>query len=178
MIVVVGGTPGSGKSTVVSILAEKHGLTVVSSGVMFREEAVRRGMTLEEFGAYAQKHHEVDQELDAQVTKVVLGKGQSEDLLVDSRLQAYILQREGAKSFAVQIDAPLRVRAERVASREAKSVAQAMREVRERERSERTRYLSIYGIDIGDLSVYDLIVDSGDKTAEQVAELIWSQVQK
>ena len=178
MIVVVGGTPGSGKSTVVSILSESHGLTVVSSGMMFREEAVRRGMTLEEFGAYAQKHHEVDQELDAQVTKVVLEKGQSEDLLVDSRLQAYILQREGAKFFADQIDAPLRARAERVASREAKSVAQAMREVRERERSERTRYLSIYGIDIGDLSVYDLIVDSGDKTAEQVAELIWSQVQK
>ncbi len=175
MIIVIGGTPGSGKSTVVGILSEKHGLTVVSSGSMFRDEAVRRGMTLEEFGAYAQKHHEVDQELDEEVTREVLRRAE-EDLIVDSRLQAYLLLREGAKFFAIHIDAPIEVRAERVAGREAKTPGQALREIRERERSERTRYLTIYKIDIGDLSVYDLTLDSGDKTAEEIAELIWSKV--
>ena len=177
MIIVIGGTPGSGKSTVVGILSERHGLEVVSSGSMFRDEAVRRGMTLEEFGAFAQKNHEVDQELDEKVTKEVLGRGQKEKLIVDSRLQAYLLQREGAVYFGVHIDAPIEVRARRVAGREAKDVGQALREIRERERSERTRYLDIYKIDVTDLSVYDLTLDSREKSAEEIAEYIWSKVQ-
>ena len=176
MIIVIGGTPGSGKSTVVGLLSEKHGLDVVSSGSMFRDEALRRGLTLEEFGAYAQKHHNVDKELDEKVTKMVIERGKAEDLIVDSRLQAHLLEREGAKFFAVYVDAPMKVRAERVGAREAKSVKQATREIQERERSERTRYKDIYGIDVGDLRVYDLVIDSGDKTAEHVAELVWSKV--
>ena len=177
MIIVIGGTPGSGKSTVVGILSQRHGMDVVSSGSMFRDEAVRRGMTLEEFGAFAQKHHEVDQELDGKVTKEVLERGQKERLIVDSRLQAYLLQREGATFFGVHIDAPIDVRAKRVSEREAKTAGQALREIKERERSERTRYLEIYRIDITDLTVYDITIDSGEKTAEEVSELIWSKVQ-
>ena len=177
MIIVIGGTPGSGKSTVVGILSQEHGLTVVSSGSMFRDEAVRRGMTLEEFGAFAQKHHEVDQELDEKVTKEVLERGKKESLIVDSRLQAYLLQREGADFFGAHIDAPIEVRARRVAGREAKDVGQALREIKERERSERTRYLEIYKIDVTDLSVYDLQLDSREKSAKEIAEYIWSKVQ-
>ena len=176
MIIVIGGTPGSGKSTVVSLLSQAHSLDVVSSGSMFRDEAIRRGMTLEEFGAYAQKHHEVDKELDDKVTKLVIERGQEENLIADSRLQAHLLEREGADFFAVYIDAPLDVRAERVSGREAKPIEQAKREIQERERSERTRYKDIYGIDIGDLRVYDLVIDSAEKTPEQVAEVVWSKV--
>lgn len=177
MIIVVGGTPGSGKSTVVGMLSESHGIAVVSSGSMFRDEAVRRGMTLEEFGAFAQKHHDVDRELDEKVTKEVLERGQKESLIVDSRLQAYLLQREGADFFGVHIDAPIEVRARRVAGREAKDVGQALREIRERERSEKARYLEIYKIDVTDLSVYDLKLDSREKSAQEIAEYIWSKVQ-
>lgn len=176
MIIVIGGTPGSGKSTAVELLSETHGLAVLSSGKMFRDEAVRRGMTLLEFSRYAQKHPNIDQDLDRQMTQLVLEKGKGEDLIVDSRLQAYLLQREGAKSFAVHVDAPLQVRAERVANREAKTTEQAVKEIQERERSERARYLRFYRIDIGDLSVYDLLVDSGDKSPQEVADMIWSQV--
>ena len=176
MIIVIGGTPGSGKSTAVELLAASHTLPVISSGKIFRDEAVQRGMTLLEFSKYAQKNPSVDQELDKKVTQLVIEQGSSEDVIVDSRLQAYLLQREGAKFFAVHIDAPLHVRAKRVAEREAKPVGRAEKEITERERSEKSRYLKIYGIDIGDMSVYDLIVDSSDKSPEEVADLIWSQV--
>ena len=176
MIVVIGGTPGSGKTTAAEMLAREHGLALISSGQMFREEAVRRGMTLSEFGKYAQKHHEVDRELDRRMTSFILEQAKAGDLIVDSRLQAYLLKQEGVEFFASHIDAPLRVRAQRVAGREAKSIDQALMEIQERERSETSRYRTIYHIDIGDLRVYDLVIDSSDKSAEQVASLIWSKV--
>ncbi len=178
MIIVIGGTPGSGKSTVVELLSAKHNLPIISSGKIFRDEAIQRGMTLLEFSKYAQKNLNVDQELDQKVTQMVMEKGDSEDLIVDSRLQPYLLQREGAKFFAVHIDAKLEIRAKRVAGREAKPIKQTVAEIQERERSEQSRYIKIYNIDIGDLSVYDLLIDSSDKSPEEVADLIWSRVQR
>lgn len=176
MIIVIGGTPGSGKSTAVELLSETHGLKVLSSGKIFRDEAVRRGMTLLEFSKFAQKHSNIDQDLDRKMTQMVLEMGQAGDLIVDSRLQAYLLEREGAKFFGVHVDAPLQIRAERVANREAKTVEQAMKEISERERSEKARYIKFYRIDIGDLSVYDLLLDSSDKNPQEVADAIWSRV--
>jgi len=72
----------------------------------------------------------------------------------------------------VLIDAPLAVRAERIAGREGKSVKEATKEVKERERSERARYSKVYGIDVRDTSTFDLVVDSSDKTPDEVARLI------
>jgi len=77
----------------------------------------------------------------------------------------------------VMIDAPLAVRAKRVAGREKKDTKAAEREISAREMSERVRYKALYGIDLTDRSVYDLIIDSSDKAPDQIVELVWSRVE-
>ena len=60
-------------------------------------------------------------------------------------------------------------RARRVAGRDGGSHDDALAANAGREASEAARYLAYYGIDIGDLAVYDLVLDS---TASVVADLV------
>jgi cytidylate kinase len=76
----------------------------------------------------------------------------------------------------VLIDAPLDVRAERVARREGKSPGDAKGDILARESSERVRYKSIYGIDLRDTSVFDLVIDSRDKAPDEIVALIAARV--
>jgi cytidylate kinase len=74
------------------------------------------------------------------------------------------------------IDAPLEVRARRIARREGKEVAEAKREIVARERSEQIRYKQIYGIDLQDTSVFDFVVDSGEKSPDEIVATIAARV--
>jgi len=115
MIIAIGGPPGSGKSTAAALYAETHGCTLVSAGQVFREGARARGLSLEAYGAYAATHPEVDRELDALVLRRAAELAMSGDVVTDGRLQAALFAREKVPSLRVLVDAPLEVRAERVA---------------------------------------------------------------
>ncbi len=171
MIVAVGGPPGSGKTTAAELYARTYGALFLSGGHLFREMAAERGMDLVPFGAYAEAHHEVDRQLDAMllnaVRKAVLD---GKDVVVDGRIQAQLLAREKVPAFAVLITAPVGVRAKRVADRERKPEPAALGEILQRERSERARYLAIYGIDLEDVSVFDLTLDSSELRPEAIVK--------
>ncbi len=51
-----------------------------------------------------------------------------------------------------------------------------MREIEEREACEAKRYLTYYDIDVGDRSVYDLVIDTTHIPAEEVAGMIIREV--
>jgi cytidylate kinase len=74
--------------------------------------------------------------------------------------------------FRIWLDAPLDVRAHRIADREDKSVETAREETRTRAESEATRYKAYYGIDIYDLSIYDLVLNTARLDPEGVVEAI------
>ncbi len=179
MIVAISGPPGSGKTTVAERFAKAHGCALVSAGGLFRERAEDFAMSLEKFGRYAEEHPAIDRELDARVLRRVeeLMK-EGKDIVVDGRLQPWLLKKNGVPCLKVLIDAPFDVRAERIAGREGKSLKQAKRELRERERSERTRYANIYGIDVRDASGFDLVVDSSDKSPDAVVAILEERVAK
>jgi len=177
MIVAISGPPGSGKTTVAERFAKSSGFEFISAGAVFREMAADYGMSLADFGRYAQEHHNIDRDLDEQiVSRVRKMQAAGANVVVEGRLQPWLLPKSGIPCRRILVDATLEIRAERVAGRESKTVKQAEREIRERERSEHTRYLRIYGVDVRDRSAFDLVIDSSDKTPEAVVAVITERV--
>ena len=162
-IVTLSGPPGSGKSTAGRIAADLLHLEYLSAGALFRAEAERRGWSLSEFSRYAEGHPEVDRALDDRM----LAEARP-DRLLEGRITGALLRRRGAPTLSIVVTAPEEVRVERLAGRDHLSIEAARRATREREASERDRYLRYYGIDLA-REPADLEVDSSRLSAEEVA---------
>lgn len=177
MILVIGGPPGSGKTTVAERWAAAREYVLVSAGTRFRAMARERRMTLEELGRAAEKDPSIDRALDAAVLDEIRAKqAAGKKIVVDGRIQAYLLTGQRIPCLTVLIDAPLEVRARRIAQREKTKIADAKREILSREASERVRYRAIYGIDLQDMSLFDLVIDSGGKTPDEIVSMIAARV--
>ena len=150
MLITVSGPPGSGKSTNAAGLAEALGLDHVSGGDIFREMAADRGMTPVEFNEHAEDDGDIDRDLDRRLREIATTR---ETVVLESRLAGWLAGDHADLRF--WFDAPVDVRAERIADREDKPVWQAREETIRREASERKRYLGYYDVDIDDLSIYD-----------------------
>ncbi len=169
MRITVSGPPGSGKTTVASMLASRLGYPLIVGGRIFRHMAQEHGMTLEEFSRYAEAHHEVDRELDERLAEELRKR---RDVVLDSRLGGWIAHLHGIPAFKVFLTAPLEIRAMRLMGRDGGTLDEVIERVKYREESERKRYMEIYGIDFGDTSIYDLVLDTSDMRPEEVAEEI------
>ena len=173
MIVTIGGTPGSGKTTVARRAAERLGYELVCAGQLFRDQAEEAGVDLEEYGRRALEDDCIDRTLDLLVVETVLSfTSEEKSVVADGRLTGLMLQREGVPAFRVWIDADIAVRSERIAKRDGIEAEEAMRRIGKREDVERRRYSQIYGIDLDDLSAYDLVVDSSELTPREVLRKI------
>jgi len=166
LIVTISGLAGSGTTTTAEALSESLGVEMLSAGQVFREEAVRHGMSLEEFGEYASKNPEIDRAIDERQAQIA---SKRDSLVVEGRLAGWMVDDADLK---VWLKAPTEVRAERVAGRETKSPEEAEREIWERERCERERYEKYYDIDISDLSQYHLVIDTSHWGTGGVTSLV------
>jgi predicted cytidylate kinase len=179
MIVTIGGKPGSGKTTVARRVAERLGFEMVCVGEVFRSQALKEGVDLEEYGRRALKDERIDRDLDSLVVESVLSKSSAGiSVVADGRLTGQMLSREGVQAFKVWIDADIGVRAERVGGRDGIDTEEARRRIEKREDVERRRYSSIYGIDLDDLSAYDLVIDSSELTPDEVLEQVMDGLRK
>ena len=167
MRITISGPPGSGKTTLATLVSEKTGYDLVYAGQIFRQMAKERGISLEEFGRLAEKDESIDRELDRRMIEIAKNR---EDIVMDGRLTGYMTYKEGIDAFRVYVTADFPVRIERIANREGKDRSQVEREVLERERSEYERYMKYYGFDIRDTSIYDLVLDSTHMSPEALAE--------
>ena len=172
MIVTISGPPGSGKTTVGQLLAQRLGCGFVSTGMIFREMAEERGVDLAEFGELAKADHEIDKELDKRM--ISLAKG---NLVLEGRLAAHMLHLNGIRAFKIWVDAHAHTRAERIAGRENKEPGVVMDENREREECEHQRYKEIYTIDSRSLAVYDMVVHSDDLAPEEIVQEILDRME-
>lgn len=164
MIVAIGGPIGVGKSTVAAGLAARLGVPCVSAGGVFRELATRRGVSVVDLNRLAEDDPTIDRDLDRLQAELA----RAGPCVVESRLAGWMVEAD----LKVWLDAPLEVRAARVAGREGKVSEQARDELMVRERSEWARYKVLYGIDITDRAPFHLVVDTSRWDPEVIIEVL------
>jgi cytidylate kinase len=164
MIITIGGPIGSGKTTVASAIAKKFGLRHISAGIIFREMARQKGLSLEDFSRLAESDDSFDHLVDGR-QKELASEGNA---VVDGRLSGRLIDGD----IKVWLTAPFDLRVDRVAKREGMEIEQARKDMDIREKSEATRYKKIYNIDLYDLSHYDVVLNTALWSAEGVIKII------
>ena len=173
MLLTVSGPPGSGKSTTAALLADAFDLDHVSGGDIFRELADERGYTPLEFNKLAEENDQIDRDLDRRLREIAV---EEDDLVLESRLAGWLAGDHA--DFRFWLDAPPAVRGERIAEREEKDPVRATEETQAREASEAQRYEEYYGIDIRDLTIYDLSVNTARWEPDAVLDMLVTAVEE
>lgn len=170
-VITISGLHGTGKSSVADIVAKRFGLKRVSAGVIFRELAKKRGLTLEEFSIVAEDDESIDRELDA-LLKTTAMKG---NVLLDGQLAGWMAGDYA--NFKILLTASVDARVKRIAERDEVSLEHARRETLNREKSERERYLEFYGVDISDKSIYDLVLNTEKYDLQGVIKVLTTAIE-
>ncbi len=172
MLLTVSGPPGSGKSTSAAALADAFGLDHVSGGDIFRTLAAERGLSPVEFNELAEEDDQIDRDLDRRLRDIALER---DDVVLESRLAGWLAADHA--DLKIWLDAPVAVRAERIADREDKSVDVAREETLRREASEALRYEAYYNIDINDLTIYDIAYNTARWGPQSVRGMLTTAIE-
>ena len=165
MIVTIGGLAGSGTTTAAEVLSNKLDIPYISAGSIFRNMAAEKGMSVIEFSKFAENNTDIDVEIDKRQAELA---NNSENLIIEGRLSAYFVEAD----LKVWLTAPFDVRATRICDRESKSEEIATREIKIREESEALRYLDIHNININNLDIYDIMINTNSFNPNSIADII------
>jgi len=171
MIIVISGPPGSGKSTVGKKLAEKLSFKYISAGQIFRAIAQKEGVSLLDLNKLAERVFEIDRKIDEEIYRIATTE---KNVIIESHVGGWLLK--GIADFSVYLNASIETRAKRIAMRDNISFHEALNQIIKREESHFRRFLLYYGIDINDLSVFDLVINSDFLSADEVTKIIESAI--
>jgi cytidylate kinase len=172
-IITIAGALGSGKSSTAKLVASALGYSHFSSGDLFRAVAKERGLTIEEINKVAELEVEIDHAVDERLQQMA----DESKFVIDSRMAYHWIPN----SFKVYLDLEPHAAAERIynhikkegrLSQEAESIEQLLEATQERQASEKKRYLSLYQVNVEDLSVFDAVIDTGPIPLVGVGDLI------
>ena len=165
------GHHGSGRSTNAKLLAESLGLRYISTGMLFRERAEELGVSLEEMNRQAAEDREFDNWLDNRTKEESRKRG----IVIDANLSAWMADDPDLRIY---VTCPFEERVKRIADREGREYAEVEQETRAREELEQRRYQDYYDMDISDLTVYDVILNTGIFSIEASARILKNIVEE
>ncbi len=176
MIITISGLPGSGKDTIAKIASEKLGMELICVGNLRREMAKKRGLTLAEFNKLGEREDFTDIEVDNHTKE--LGKTKENFILIGRTAFHFIPQ-----SIKVFLKVDLKEGARRIFEdkREGESfdsVRDVLTSIQRRMESDNFRYKKYYDLDVHNESQYDIVINSTNKSIEQVVEEFLERVKE
>lgn len=169
--ITIGGSSGTGKGTVRSLLAQTLGYAEYSVGDFFREIAKEKGFaTLLEFQESIHGGDADDATIDKLVDDRTKHFGETNThFVIEGRLAAHMIP-DAYRLLLICDDA---VRIARIAERQAISYEEAEAETLRREKLYASFYHKHYGIEnFLDESYYDVVIDTSAKSPEAIVEEI------
>lgn len=170
LVISISGAPGSGKSSVGRLLAQRLGIPFFSMGDIRRKYGVERGLSIAELNHLSENDPASDRLVDEYQSTL---PQKYPSFVIDSRLGYYFLP----SSFKIFIDVDLQTGAQRILSNARQeeqwtSIDQGVQALRERIASDTARYHALYGVSWNDLSQFDMVVDSTSLSLEEMAKNI------
>jgi len=167
MRITISGLPGSGTTTLGKMLADRYNCEYLSAGEVFRSMAAERSLSLTEFGLLCEEDPSVDKLIDERQRAIVL---KSDMIVAEGRLSGWMIPEVDIK---IWLFAPISCRVTRIYERDGcADTKTAESETLAREASEATRYRQYYDIDISVIDIYDLVLNSGKFSPEQLANIV------
>lgn len=136
------------------------------------------GLSISEFNALGEKP-ENQKEFDLKYEEYQKSLNPSSKILLDSRL-GFLCQPQALKILLEVSDevASKRIFQDHRTTDAYSSFEKALAITKERNLNDQARYLKLYNIDLWDHRHYDLVIDTSEKTPQEVADLIITNIKK
>jgi cytidylate kinase len=170
MIVTISGLPGSGKSTIGRMLAERLGYRFYSIGDLRGKWAVERGITINDLNELGERHDWTD--IKADEYQQALGE-REDDFVIDGRLSFHFIPNSFKVFLSVKMsEGARRIIKDKRPDERSGSLSELKKSLELRVKSDDKRYRHLYGIDFRDRRNYDLVIDTtGIKPGEVVEKI-------
>ena len=177
-IISLSGDLASGKGTVSNVLSKELDYGIYRNGEYFRRLAKEMGMDVTSFNVYVKDHPEIDRQIEKSASEYAK---EHENFIIDARLGWYAVP----ESFKVYLKVDIDVAAKRAfydenrkSTEKFKTVEEQKEDIQKRYNYENARYFELYKIRKDDMNNYDLVIDTTQKTPEEVANIIKEEYEK
>lgn len=171
-IISLAGDLAAGKGTVSNILIEDLKYGIYRNGEYVRKLAKEMNLDITNFNEYLMKHPEIDQQIEKSAAEYAKDH---DEFIIDARLGWYAVP----DSFKVYMTVDTDIAAQRAFEDKKRKGTEAFATVEEQKQDmikrfklENERYFKLYNVHKEDMSNYDLVIDTSDKTPEEVAKII------
>ncbi len=193
-MILIAGDQLTGKSTQAKNLAEAFNGTFHSVGNLFREVAAKRGITVAEQAKLLLTERGIDVEIDYKTCEMISGKdieteiGVIEQCSIRDQALRFLRREIGEDAYQKGLKNVPNVNYENLESLreeiinlqldDGNDVIEKFVENQNRDGDDRARYSSLYGFDYGNLSGYDIVVNTSNKEADQVFSEVVNELEK
>jgi len=162
--IAISGRSGCGNTTISKMVADSLNLRFIN--FTFRTLAHEHGMDLKEILDLAACDDFWDKEVD---TRQVMLAREEGGCVLGSRLAIWMLKEADLKIY---LNAHPMIRVERIVKREGGNRDEVAAFTIERDRQDHSRYLNNYGINTDDYSFVNLVINTDDKTPQEITDII------
>lgn len=171
-IIALSGDLAAGKGTVSELLIKDLNYGIYRNGAYVRKLASDMGLDITSFNKYLASHPEIDIQIEKSAAEYAKDH---DNFIIDARLGWYAVPESFKVYLKVDIDEAARRAFEDKKRKETESFAtveEQKQDLIKRFNSENERYWKLYHVHKEDMSNYDLVIDTTNKTPKEVVEII------